>query len=432
MDIHIDHHNGSSDDNTKSIFAGLFSDLDTTPSNSPAAQLLDELSQPHNIDNKTYNHLPNEVNRNLNAGIESTPYIPDSFTASAEKQSSAVSTENATILTPSSTTLPSLSHTHAHSSTNSQINNIPNINNIPKTPHSALVSNVTHEHRKRGLNVSGSPNASFSEGDFRPLAPHIKKERHRKHSKRYRDNLGVLFAEVVDLLPQITPHCELQTKSKIISTCVAAMKSLRTEVSSLQMQYVTSSVENRNNWIRETVSTACVVQDVIEPCMRLLISLHGWRQSELWMHITNNVNCTDGGAFRLERVTSAGAGDNSRGFLKFVNESRRYSFRKGDASIVGRAAHTCKSESVDLTSDTAWLEFTRCDIARPCDIGLCFALPFLVGGKVVAVIVFYDNSSSNRNISANEERFRYAEELASAMGNAYANKKNTTLLAHDR
>lgn len=119
-------------------------------------------------------------------------------------------------------------------------------------------------------------------GDRVTAARKRKQELHRRHSKRYRDNMGELFQNLEGILPKVIPGCKLKTKSQIISHSVQAIVRLRTEVAALEMQYVLSSAANRTKWVEDTVSHATCFQDIVEPFMRLLLGMQHWKHSELW------------------------------------------------------------------------------------------------------------------------------------------------------
>ena len=244
-----------------------------------------------------------------------------------------------------------------------------------------------------------------------------KQELHRRHSKRYRDNLGELFSELEQILPQVVPDCKLKTKSQIIATSVSAVKQLKSEVSTLEMRYVMSSPSNRARWVEDTVSNATVIQDAIEPFMRLLLGLQNWKHAELWMRIGEP--CIDNPfSLRLERVTSAtdpSRTKHAHRFLEFVKGSQLISFEAGDDSLVGRIATSLSPEWLDLTSEHALSGFKRGQLALSCGLCVCFAVPFLVRGHVVAVVLFYDNTPRADVLA----RVSVAQDLASAIGNCY-------------
>lgn len=230
-----------------------------------------------------------------------------------------------------------------------------------------------------------------------------KQELHRRHSKRYRDNLGELFSELEQILPQVVPDCKLKTKSQIIATSVSAVKQLKNEVGTLEMRYVMSSQSNRARWVEDTVASAAVIQDAIEPFMRLLLGLQAWKHAELWTRAGSSTQ------LRLERVTSAGR------FLDFVKGSQVITFEAGDDSLVGRIAQSLQPEWLDLHSKDALTRFKRGALALSCGLCVCFAVPFLVRGHVVAVVLFYDNTP-RADVNA---RVSVAQDLASAIGNCF-------------
>eukprot|EP00177_Eucheuma_denticulatum_P000110 GFKZ01000191.1.p1 GENE.GFKZ01000191.1~~GFKZ01000191.1.p1 ORF type:complete len:374 (+),score=50.37 GFKZ01000191.1:420-1541(+) len=267
-----------------------------------------------------------------------------------------------------------------------------------------------------------------------------KQELHRRHSKRYRDNLGELFQSLEQLLPKVVPGCKLKTKSQIIANSVQAVKSLRAEVSSLEMQYVLSSPANRTKWVEETVRKATGFQDVAEPFMRLLVGMQRWKHSELWCRYeaailpdgrlaggpvsapTNTVNDivpSKGGFYlKLERVASAHditATAVPEEYKVFSKLSQMVTFTSGDDSLVGRIASSLSPEWIDLTDPESCRGFKRSVSAKRCGFTVCFAVPFLVRGHVFATILFYDDS----NRSDIGPDISIAQDLSSSLGNCY-------------
>lgn len=267
-----------------------------------------------------------------------------------------------------------------------------------------------------------------------------KQELHRRHSKRYRDNLGELFQSLEQLLPKVVPGCKLKTKSQIIANSVQAVKRLRAEVSSLEMQYVLSSPANRTKWVEDTVRRASCFQEVAEPFMRLLVGIQRWKHSELWCRYeaqigpdgqptgspvltpTNTVNDLVPSPFRfflkLERFASAHditAAPVPEEYNWFSKVSKMATFVSGDDSLVGRIAASLSPEWIDLTDAESCRGFKRTESAKKCGFVVCFAVPFLVRGHVFATVLFY----GDRHRSDVAPDISIAQDLASCLGNCY-------------
>lgn len=271
-----------------------------------------------------------------------------------------------------------------------------------------------------GAGSSGSPPALVAD---KPVGKRRKQELHRRHSKRYRDNLGELFHELELILPQVVPGCKLKTKSQIIASSVSAVRQLKLDVSTLEMRYVMSSAGNRARWVDDVVSKAASLQDAVEPFMRLLLGLQSWKHSELWMRAGPAGPGTF--ALRLDRVTSAAAASGADAFVEFVEGSQVMTFAAGDDSMVGRIATTLSPEWVDLKDPASLRSFKRGELALKCGLIVCFAVPFLIRGHVAAVVMFYDNQPRVDT----QQRISVAQDLASAIGNCYgslASKKERT------
>lgn len=275
---------------------------------------------------------------------------------------------------------------------------------------------------------------SIGQGTERPGGKRRKQELHRRHSKRYRDNLGELFHELELILPQVMPDCRLKTKSQIIATSVNAVKRLKTEVSTLEMRFVMSSGANRAKWVEETVENAPVIQDAIEPFMRLILGLQRWKHSELWMRTADNgvdypnrmkVRAMCPFCLRLERVTSAtytsNSPSNAQHFKEFIEGSEVMTFEAGDDSLVGRIATSLSPEWIDLNDKASLTGFKRGHLALRCGLVVCFAVPVLVRGHVTAVVLFYDNQPR----SDIPQGIKVAQDLASAIGNCYGAMMDT-------
>lgn len=267
-----------------------------------------------------------------------------------------------------------------------------------------------------------------------------KQELHRRHSKRYRDNLCDLFQSLEQLLPKVVPGCKLKTKNQIIANSVQAVKRLRAEVSSLEMQYVLSSPANRTKWVEDTVRKATCFQEVAEAFMKLLVGIQRWKHSELWSRYeaaltpdgretgqpvdmpTNTVGDLLPSATRfylkLERVANAHditATKVPEEYLAFSKLSEAVTFSSGDDSLVGRIASRLSPEWIDLTDPDNSRGFKRSESAKKCGFSVCFAVPFLVRGRVFATILFYDDMHRT-DIGPD---INIAQTLSSCLGNCY-------------
>lgn len=268
-----------------------------------------------------------------------------------------------------------------------------------------------------------------------------KQELHRRHSKRYRDNLGELFQNLEQLLPKVVPGCKLKTKSQIIANSVQAVKRLRSEVSGLEMQYVLSSPTNRTKWVEDTVQKATCFQEVAEPFMRVLVGIQRWKHSELWCRYELNTlpNGQDTGTpvmtptntvqdlgplaskkffLKLERTASAHdvtASAVPEAYKSFSQLSQMITFEAGDDSLVGRIATSLSPEWIDLRNPESCQGFKRGESARQCGFSVCFAVPFLSRGHVFAAVLFYDDQQR----SDMGPDMSIAQDLASCLGNCY-------------
>ena len=279
-----------------------------------------------------------------------------------------------------------------------------------------------------------------------------KQELHRRHSKRYRDNLGELFQNLEHLLPKVVPGCKLKTKSQIIANSVQAVKRLREEVSSLEMKYVLSSFSNRTKWVEDTVHKATCFQEVAERFMRLLVGIQRWKHSELWCRYevktlpdgqdsglpvenpTNSIN--DFGPIssskfflKLERTASVHdvtATTIPKEYKLFSDLSQLRTFVVGDDSMVGRIASSLYPELIDLNDPDMCKGFKRAEPARQCGFTTCVAVPFLIRGHVFDTVLFYDD----KNRPNADPDIGIAQDLSSSLGNCYgasvAAKKDET------
>eukprot|EP00737_Agarophyton_chilense_P000649 gb/GEZJ01000719.1/.p1 GENE.gb/GEZJ01000719.1/~~gb/GEZJ01000719.1/.p1 ORF type:complete len:354 (+),score=52.69 gb/GEZJ01000719.1/:1356-2417(+) len=273
-----------------------------------------------------------------------------------------------------------------------------------------------------------------------PAGKKRKQELHRRHSKRYRDNLGELFASLEQLLPKVVPGCKLKTKSQIIANSVNAIKHLRTEVSTLEIQYVLSSPTNRTKWVEDTVSTALCFQNVVEPFMSLLLTMQKWKHSELWSRHEMNVpsDRSESGvamsnptesiqdlhlsspkkfSLKLIDATSLQASSSilRASYKQFSEAARDQVISVADDTIVGRVSSSLAPEVIDLRDLGSGGTFLRARVAEECGLVICLAVPILVRGHVYAVVLFFDdqpraNITQDRNV---------AQDLASSLGNCY-------------
>lgn len=277
-----------------------------------------------------------------------------------------------------------------------------------------------------------------------PAGKKRKQELHRRHSKRYRDNLGELFNSLEQLLPRVVPGCKLKTKSQIIANSVGAIKLLRSEVSALEIEYVLSSPANRTRWVEDTVCNAFCFQDVVDPFMRLLLSMQKWKHSELWSRhemtvlsdgterkvpvskpteSVHELRSSSQKRFFLKLQTTASANETPPNVLplykRFSDNSREQVFSAGDNSLVGRTASSLSPEVIDLRSPESSNGFVRAQEALECQFIICFAVPFLVRGHVFAAVLFYDDRP-RANVNAD---LNIAQDLASSLSNCYGASK---------
>jgi hypothetical protein len=71
-----------------------------------------------------------------------------------------------------------------------------------------------------------------------------RQESQRAMSKRYRDSLGSLYADLKSLVPAVYPDAVPKTKSQIIQLAGDALRKLRSEVATLEARHVLSSPPN--------------------------------------------------------------------------------------------------------------------------------------------------------------------------------------------
>lgn len=267
-----------------------------------------------------------------------------------------------------------------------------------------------------------------------------KMELHRHHSKRYRDNLGELFTNLELLLPRVLPGCKTKTKSHIISNSIRAITRLRSEVNTLEMQYILSSSSNRTKWVEDTVSTSKSFQQVVQSFMRLVAGVQRWKHCQLWERvqnksssndpdsqspvttITNTTNDTGSSStqhnflFKLWNILSP-CDDrflSSQHFRDFLKHSENCTFTPENNLVIRRILTSLSPAWIDLTDDTTQHAHVYPQ-AKQCGFTVCFAVPFLVRGHVRAIVFFFDYN--NR-----VERFadsRVAHDLASSLGNCY-------------
>lgn len=268
-----------------------------------------------------------------------------------------------------------------------------------------------------------------------------KLELRRVTSKKYRDSLGELYGELVDLLPAVYPEENPRTKSKIIQLTGDAVRKLKSEVAVLEARYIVSSPTNRSKWIDRVVRSATNFPAAAVAFMRLMV-LHGWSYSELWccnvscdgtstfsapqlvVGISNSdlgkptaiSSCT--AAYKLEAMVSLYDGSGAQmpePLSRFVALSKHLTFTEGDGSFVGRILQTLSAEWVVFDELKSSKGYTHIEHASQAGFKACFALPLLLRGHVAAAVLFY-NYSYSQHVRLH---LGIAEDIGAALGNCY-------------
>lgn len=107
-----------------------------------------------------------------------------------------------------------------------------------------------------------------------------KQELRRVTSKRYRDTLGSLYADLEALVPAVFPDAKLRTKSQIIQLTGDAIRKLKRDIAEKEARYVLAAPPMRLRWVAEVAGAASGVEELAAVFMRLMV--HSWGYAEMW------------------------------------------------------------------------------------------------------------------------------------------------------
>jgi Helix-loop-helix DNA-binding domain len=247
----------------------------------------------------------------------------------------------------------------------------------------------------------------------------------RAMSKRYRDSLGSLYADLKALVPAVYPDAVPRTKSQIIQQAGDALRKLRSEVAGLEARHVLSSPPNRTLWIERVVRGASSFPAAVEPFMRLMV-LHGWTYAEMWSRTPYVGSCDRDKppAYNLTSVVSVHDSDPllpmPPALASFMSSSKQMTFHEGDSSLVGRISATLSSEWIVLSDESP--PYARAESARQAGFKVCCALPLLLRGYVAAAVMFYNNEYN----SDVRTHLGIAQDIGAHLGNCFGALRKPT------
>lgn len=268
---------------------------------------------------------------------------------------------------------------------------------------------------------------------IKPVCQKRRKELHRRHSKRYRENLGELFQELEELLHNLLREkkrknnsgkggglIKLKTKSQIISATVDAIKLLKGQVADLELKTIMRCQDSCVGWVQGVVRNARRFEQAMGPFVRLLCRAGGWKFGEVW-----SVDADGKGAMTIFDTFSVfddglgGVPEVIKGYKEIVEE---LVVGEGDWGLMSRVCRSLRSEVVRLDGlDSGVLGGVRHqDLARAAGFKVGFAVPLLLRGRVEAVMVLYDTQERIDLSGA----VALVKSLASSIGNCYGSIKN--------
>jgi hypothetical protein len=280
----------------------------------------------------------------------------------------------------------------------------------------------------------GSPPSSFA--GTRDKRKRL--ELRRVTSKRYRDTLGVLYSELETLVPSVFPTARPRTKSQIIQVTGEAIRKLKQEVSGLEAQYILSCPANRLNWIERVVHSAPTFRDVSYLFMRLMVHA-GWSYAEMWSSSDsmcrmdtddliqigqNSQASTVKGSGRMQgqdelKMISSTYDDRilamPSALAALTTASRQHTAQVGDASLVGIVTSTLCPKCLVLGESTSSSPSQLMQYVLQAGLKVCFALPLLVRGKIVTVVLLFAEEYND----ATKSLHSVSEEMGAAIGNCY-------------
>jgi hypothetical protein len=281
----------------------------------------------------------------------------------------------------------------------------------------------------------GSPPSSFA--GTRDKRKRL--ELRRVTSKRYRDTLGVLYSDLETLVPSVFPTARPRTKSQIIQVTGEAIRKLKQEVSGLEAQYILSCPANRLNWIERVVHSAPTFRDVSYLFMRLMIH-GGWSYAEMWSSSDSmcRIDTDDliqiGQNSQASKVKGSGRMMQGQDELKMISStyddrilampsalaslttaSRQHTAQVGDASLVGIVTSTLCPKCLVLGESTSSSPSQLMQYVLQAGLKVCFALPLLVRGEIVTVVLLFAEEYND----ATKSLHSVSEEMGAAIGNCY-------------
>jgi hypothetical protein len=276
------------------------------------------------------------------------------------------------------------------------------------------------------------------------------------HTKLCRDRLNSMFERLRDTLPPPPPGTDIKHKAQVLDYACAVLKDMVERTAMLEAELALSSMRSTNAWANRTVEESPSFITAASKVMSLFCLHREWTMAELWISSqgphASSAGSAGSGAVAGSCLAGSDGFTNSRppgatssdgrdvgslhlgsclfrdpgvvtrdaGLAAFVATARAH-ILSPDVGIIGRAWSSMRPDWVTGINNRQI--FVRSKEASLAGLQTCFALPIAVGGRVEAVVVFYDKKHRAQDNTCLEVAMR----LTWALGNAVGAKRASSL-----
>lgn len=269
----------------------------------------------------------------------------------------------------------------------------------------------------KGCAVDGNDMDMMDGLEASPSQPNL------SHTKMCRDRLNNMFDRLRDTLPAPPVGIDIKHKAQVLDYACIVLRDMVQRTANLEAELALSSMRATSEWALRTVNESSTFRGAVSKVMSLFCLRREWALAELWtaatpprVSITGRLDAStklkmDSCLFRDQ--TTAVMDPNLN---EFVKNSRTQTVRL-DSDIMGHAWTSMHHQWVTELSECP--AFGRSSQAAVAGLKTCFAVPVTVGGRVEAVVAFFDTKHRPEDPACIEVAMR----LTWALGNAIGGKR---------
>jgi hypothetical protein len=242
------------------------------------------------------------------------------------------------------------------------------------------------------------------------------------HTKLCRDRLNGMFDRLRDTLPAPPAGVDVKHKAQVLDYACIVLRDMVERTANLEAELALSSMPATSDWAARTVNEAPTFSAAVAKVMSLFLLRREWTMAELWLATPASAS-TGGACLRLDsclfRDPDSAASD--VGLAAFLAMARTH-VNAPDVGIIGRVWSSMRPEW--LTGLDNPQTFARAASARRAGLGTCFSVPITVGGRVEAVVAFFDKRHRPQDTTCLEVAMRLSWALGNAVGGKRASRQD--------